>query len=293
MDTPLLDLDLLNTLVAIADLGGFAKAGVRVGRTQSAVSLQMQRLEELAGQKLFVRKGRTQGFTEAGHTLVHYSRRMLALNGETVGILGHAALAGTVRLGTSQDVAEAWLAPVLGGFASQFPSVRLECRVENSATLAQAVKNGDLDLALTLHHGQHAGVELLGDLQLIWIGPQGKAPNPGQAMPLALLNPPCEFRDQALRALDQAGIPWRIVFSSLSVSALWAAVRAGLGWTVRTRVGLPQDLRIHSKSRLPPLGRTQVALHRAPGGLSPAAVRLSEMLAVHLRKRLRAPVKTR
>jgi len=294
METPRLELDLLNTLVAIADLGGFAKAGARVGRTQSAVSLQMQRLEELAGQALFARSGRSQTLTEAGQTLVYYARRMLALSDEAVGVLGNASLAGTVRLGTSQDMAEGWLPPVLGAFAKQFPAVRLECHVDRSAALVQAAREGQLDVALTLHHGQHAGAEVLGELPLVWIGPgKGMPPTEGP-LPLVMLNAPCEFRDRSLQALDQAGIPWRIVFSSLSVSALWAAIRAGLGVTVRTRVGLPPDLRVLARSkRFPGLPRTQVALHADAATLSTVGSRLYDMLATHLRKRLTAGVKTR
>jgi DNA-binding transcriptional LysR family regulator len=293
MESPLLELDLLTTLVAIADLGGFAKAGVRVGRTQSAVSLQMQRLEELAGRPLFSRRGRVQTLTEAGQTLVHYARRMLALNEEALGTLGNAAAGGTVRLGTAQDLAEAWLPPILGEFAAQYPMVRLECRVDRSAPLIQAVREGQVDLALTMH-GQHAGATVLGELPLAWIGLRRQAARSRSTLtegplPLVMLNPPCDFRDRALAALDQAGIPWRIAFSSLSVSALWAAVRAGLGVTVRTRVGLPTDLAVLPPGpRLPKLPSTQVALHTAPGDAPGAATRLAAMLAADLRKRLAA-----
>ena len=287
MEAPLLELDLLHTIVAIADLGGFAKAGARVGRTQSAVSLQMRRLEEATGQKLFSRRGRNQALTEAGHTLVHFARRMLALNEEALGVLSGDSLAGTVRLGASQDLAEAWLPPVLGEFAEQFPAVRLECQMDRSAPLVQLVKDGRLDLAVTLDHGQHALGTVLGEVPRVWIGPRSLSARGPRPLPLVMLNSPCAFREQALAALDRAGISWRIVFTSLSVSALWAAVRAGLGVTVRTRVGLPADLRPISHSwRLPSVGSAYLTLHSASGGLSDAGSRLSGMLEKHLRKRL-------
>ncbi len=293
MNFPLLDLDLLNTLVAIADLGGFSKAGARVGRTQSAVSLQMRRLEEATGQKLFSRRGRRQGLTEAGHALVHHGRRMLALNEEALAMLAGAALAGTVRLGASPDLAETWLPPVLGEFAGQFPAVRLECIMDRSAQLVQLAQDGRLDLAVTFDQGQHATARGLGQLPLTWIGSRSLPARRGGTLALAMLSAPSPFRDRAEDALDRAGIPWRVVFTSLSVAALWAAVRAGLGVTVRPSIGIPPDLaRVPRAWSLPPVGNAQLSLHTAPGGLSSAGARLSQMLEKHLRGRLKAARKS-
>lgn len=293
MNSPLLELDLLSTLVAIADLGGFSKAGARVGRTQSAVSLQMRRLEEATGLKLFSRQGRRQGLTEAGHALVHYGRRMLALNEEALGMLAGASLAGTVRLGASPDLAESWLPPVLGEFAGQFPAVRLECIMDRSAHLVQLAKDGRLDLAVTFDQGEYATARVLGQIPLVWIGSRRLPAKRRGSLALAVLSAPSPFRERAEAALDRAGIPWRVVFTSLSVAAVWAAVRAGLGVTVRPSIGIPPDLtRVPRAWRLPPAGNAQLSLHAAPGGLSSAGVRLSDMLEKHLRGRLKAARKT-
>lgn len=289
MAQPLLDMELLNTLVSIADLGGFSKAATRVGRTQSAVSLQMRRLEDAAGQALFARRGRSQVLTESGHTLVHYARRLLAMNEEALGAVSGGGLGGTVRLGASQDLAESWLPPLLGEFAARFPAVRLECQTDRSAHLVQLVKDGRLDLAVTLDLGEGAGSRHLGPVPLRWIGSPTARPIRNGPLALVMLGAPSPFRDQAVAALDRAGIPWRIVFTSESIAALWAAVRAGLGVTVRPPIGMPSGLRrVPAAWRLPPLGTALMSLHFAPGGLPSAGARLADVLERHLQMRLRA-----
>ncbi|MFO0208778.1 MAG: LysR family transcriptional regulator, partial [Betaproteobacteria bacterium] len=133
----LLDMDTLRAFVALADLGGLAQAGRRIGRTEAAISQQLKRLEERAGQDLFTRQGRRLKMTEAGELLLGYARRILALNDEALAAVRGIDLSGQVRFGTSQDFGEAWLPPVLAQFRRAYPSISLEVRVDGGTRSVQ------------------------------------------------------------------------------------------------------------------------------------------------------------
>jgi DNA-binding transcriptional LysR family regulator len=143
-----LDTGVLRTFVAIADHGGFARAGTSVHLSQPTVSLQMKRLEEQIGAKLFKRNGRALVLTEDGHRLLHYARRMLALNDEAWSTLATSEIAGSVRFGMIQDLTEEVLTDIVGKFSAEHPGVRLEVMVGNSTDLASALAKGALDVAL-------------------------------------------------------------------------------------------------------------------------------------------------
>ena len=246
-----LDLDVLRTLVLAVDLGGFARAARRVGRTQSAVSLQMRRLEDGAGQSLFTRAGRSFALTTAGEQMLGYARRLLAINDEAVAAVRGTRLACPVRLGVLADFAETWLPPVLAGFARTHPAARLEVQVDRRIAVLDALDRGRLDLALVFDADRPRGIEL-GDLPMAWIAPRRW--RPGGVLPLVLFEAPCVFRTAALAALDRAGIPWHVAFTSQSLAGIWAAVDAGLGVTVRTPVGVPRALRVVDPVAAPAAG---------------------------------------
>ena len=233
---------MLRTRVFAGDLGGFARAARRVGRTQSAVSLQMRRLEDSAGQSLFTRAGRSFALTTAGEQVLGYARRLLAINDEAVAAVRGTRLACPVRLGVLADFAETWLPPVLAGFARTHPTARLEVQVDRRIAVLDALDRGRLDLALVFDADRPRGVRV-GDLPMAWIAPRGRW-LPGGVLPLVLFEAPCVFRTAALAALDRAGIPWHVAFTSQSLAGIWAAVDAGLGVTVRTPVGVPRTLQV-------------------------------------------------
>jgi DNA-binding transcriptional LysR family regulator len=269
---------LLRTLVVAVDAEGLMRAAPRLGRTRSAVSLQMRRLEELAGTRLLRKQGRRLVLTPAGEVLLGYARRILQLNDEGLAALGAGADAGPVRLGAPQDLAQRWLPRALARFARAHPRVALTARVDGNAALAEALDRGQLDLALVFGEALPGQAERLAELPMTWIARPGLAlPPAGSPLPLVLLDAPCLFRRAATAALDRAGLPWRVAFSSPSLSAIWAAVEAGLGVTARTEVGVPGRLRTGWRPRrLPPL--PEVSLWLCGGALAAPAAALRAIL---------------
>jgi len=291
-----LDLNVLRTLVLAVDLGGFARAARRVGRTQSAVSLQMRRLVESAGQPLFTRAGRSFALTTAGEQVLGYARRLLAINDEAVAAVRGTRLACPVRLGVLADFAETWLPPVLAGFARTHPTARLEVQVDRRIAVLDALDRGRLDLGLVFDADRPRGIEL-GDLPMAWIAPRGKW-LPGGVLPLVLFEAPCVFRTAALAALDRAGIPWHVAFTSQSLAGIWAAVDAGLGVTVRTPVGVPRALRVVDPvaapaAGLPALPSTTLWLLDALDPASPLVAELRTLLVRSISAVLRPTTRAR
>lgn len=275
-----LDMDVLRSFVTGIDLGSFAKAGQRLGRSPSAISLQLRKLEDQVGRPLFRRNGRGLAPTEAGEMLLGYARRLLDLNDAALDAVAGPALRGWVRLGVPQDVAETDLPAVLARFARLHPAVRVEAHVERDADLRARLEAGTLDLALVWDEaparpGSHLAARPMG-----WIGPRaGWVRAPGEPLPLVLFGPPCLFRRAATDALDAAGIPWRVAFSSPGLSGLWAAVAAGLGLTVRTGHGLPAGLRLLGPEEgLPSLPILGLGLRYAAATPDPTVARLATLL---------------
>lgn len=277
-----LDMDVLRTFVTGIDLGSFAKAATRLGRSPSAISLQLRKLEDQVGQPLLRRNGRGLSLTEPGEMLLGYARRLLDLNDAAVSAVAVPTLSGWVRLGLPQDFTETGLPSALARFAQAHPAVRVEAHVERDATLRAEVEAGRLDLALVWDAAPAAGEgRPVTELPMVWVGPRGQAGLAAQRpLPLALFGPPCLFRHAATEALDAAGIPWRIAFSSPGLAGLWAAVAAGLGVTLRTPHGLPPSLRPldPGEAGLPPLPSLRLRLVRGTSGTDPAVERFAELL---------------
>lgn len=275
-----LDMDVLRTLAVAMDVGGFAKAAERLGRSQSAISLQMRRLEDRVGRPLFQRRGRLLGLTEAGEVVLGYARRILALNDEAVAAARGIAVEGSVRFGVVQDLGDSWLPGVLSRFGRAHPQVHVEARVDRSEALVERVAHGGLDLALTWGCGARQGAATpVARLPMVWIGPKGYARDRRDTVPLALFEAPCVFRQPGIETLDAAGLKWRLTFTSPSLAGLWAAAEAGLGLTVRTPFGLPAGVEIlDAASGLPKLPDAELRLHVADAELQPAAARLRDIL---------------
>ncbi len=280
-----LDLDVLRTFVAGHDLGSFAAAAERLGRSQSALSLQLRKLEAQTGETLLRKDGRGLALTPAGEIMLSYARRLIDLNDEAVAAVRGVAVEGWVRLGLVQDFAESWLPALLGRFARAHPGVRVEARVDRGAVMAAAVAKGDLDLALVWGDlpGTHR-TELAG-MPIVWVGAPQHAITRQRPLPLVSFEPPCVFRDAAVRALDRAGIPWRIAFTSPSLAGSWAAIEAGLGITPRTRQSVPSRLAIlPGGDDLPKLDAIAgLSLHAAGGASTPPVARLREALVEMIR----------
>lgn len=276
------DLDVLRTFVTGVELGSFAKAADRLGRSTSAVSAQLKKLEEQLGAPVLRKAGRGMAPTPSGEILLAYARRLLELNDEAVAALRGADLAGSVRLGMQQDFGEHLLTEVLGRFARAHPQVGIEARVGRNAQLIEQVGAGQLDLALAWDwSGDWPYAQRLGHLPMRWLaGAQARPPVFDANAPLALvmLDAPCLMRSAAIDALDRAGIAWRVAFTSTSLSGVWAAVAAGLGVTVRTAVGMPAGLRLLDGEGLPPLPHIGLSLLQSEAQLEPVARRLRDIV---------------
>ena len=288
-----LDLDTLRTLVTAHDAGGFAQAANRLGRTPSAVSLQMKRLQEDLGTSLFSKHGRALKLTEAGHAALGYARRMLILNDDLLQTMQGATLAGLVRIGVPQDFASV-LPSVLQQFASRYARTQIELRIEGNGALIEAIDKGDIDLALTIGFADRQGAMLLGEIPVLWIASRSFQMR-NESLPLAVLGPQCAFRKAAVQRLEAAGIPYRIAATSPSLDGLWAALLGGLGITARTAMQIPSSL-VASKSlhRLPVLPDVPVVLHRSRNQpATPAVDALSSLLDTAIRGTLAESSTTR
>ncbi|SIR14079.1 DNA-binding transcriptional regulator, LysR family [Rhizobium sp. RU35A] len=258
-----LDMDALRSFVAGIEAGSFALAADRLGRSTSAVSAQLKKLEDQTGTKLVQRAGRGLELTEGGEVFLSYARRLLNLNDEAVSAIHGPELEGWVRLGIQEDFGESVLPQVLGRFARAHPKVRIEGRIGRNVELREKVAAGHLDLALAWDDGTATRADRIATLPLCWLGPADEEPlwqmNAGEPLPLAALEAPCILRNLACGYLDQAGIAWRVAFVSPSLAGLWAATAAGLGIALRTPVGRPSSVRVldaaeHNLPSLPTLG---------------------------------------
>jgi DNA-binding transcriptional LysR family regulator len=292
-----LDLDTLRTLTVTHDLGGLAQAAEHLGRTPSAISLQMKRLQDDLAMPLFRKRGRGLALTEAGEVALTYARRMLALNDELLDTMQGANLAGHLRIGCPQDFAS-MLPSVLSHFALLYPRMQIELRIEGNGALADAVEKSQIDLAIVIGHEGRSAAQKVGELEIVWIASSTFAPSPDQPLPLAVLGPQCAFRKCAIHRLEAQNKPHRIAATSPSLDGLWAALLGGLGITARTALNLPEGLvSAESPHNLPSLGCMPVTLHRSAqsSGVAPermasllttavASLPLSELKAKALRK---------
>ena len=246
------DVASLRTFVVGMELGSFAKAADRVGRSTSAVSAQIKKLEEQSGAPLFKKAGRNLALTEAGETMLRFARRLIDLNDEAAVAVRGPDLEGWIRLGLQEDFGEVMLPDVLGRFSRAHPKVRIEARVARNTELLSRIDSNDLDLALIWDDAVSLAHELPGSDRhemiaepgMCWIGSSSLPwnPDPAEPLPLVAFDRACLFFSAATDALDRANIRWRVAFTSPSLSGLWAAAAAGLGLTVRTRYGLPASV---------------------------------------------------
>lgn len=281
-----LDLDTLRTLAVAHDLGSLGQAAEELGRTPSAMSLQMKRLQDDLSVTLFRKRGRKLGLTEEGVVVLEYARRILSLHDELLDMMQAANVAGHIRIGCPQDFAPI-LPSVISGFASLYPRMQVELRVEGNAALADAVETSQIDLAIVIGHGDRVGAQTLGELDLVWIARPDFVPPRDQALPLAALGPQCAFRKRAIGSLETKGFQYRIAASSPSLDGLWAALLGGLGITARTALNLPEGL-VSSGSLhgLPELGRLPVTLHRSARADGAAVDRMATLLSQALESSL-------
>ncbi len=279
-----LDLDLLRAFVAVAEARSFTRAGVRLGRTQSTISLQIKRLEEHVDAELFSRDPRNVVLTGHGEALLLQARRLLRLNDEIIGEMFEHSLEGEVRFGAPEDFATTHLPGILGDYARAYPHVSLSVTCDLTLRLMDKMSQGELDLALIKREpmGADVGVPVWRE-QLVWVGAGEDVLPAAGPVPLVVAPTPCVYRKRATAALDAAQRPWRIAYTSPSLAGQQAALRAGLGVTALPTEMVPEDLVKFGPDRgFPALPDVEVALIRASKALPVAAERLANFILASL-----------
>jgi DNA-binding transcriptional LysR family regulator len=262
--TVLLDIDQLRTFIAIAETGSFTKAAEVVNKTQSAVSMQMKRLEERIERPIFIRDGRASKLTEDGTRLLDYARRLVKLNVETVAAFSDEALSGRVRLGVPDDYADRYLPEIMARFSRAYPSVELTVICEPSFDLLERIDANEIDLAIVTNCESKRAAETFRRERLLWVTSNRHSTHLEEPLPLALGRPTCSWRRIAVERLESVGRPHRVLYSSSNAGAVAAAVLAGLAVSVLAESGLRPGMRVLTANEgFPELPSCRVGLVRS------------------------------
>ena len=279
-----LDMTALRSFVAVADAGGVTRAAGFLNLTQSAVSMQLKRLEEALGLQLLDRSARQIALTAEGEQLLGYGRKMLAMNDEIWSRLTDTAYEGEITLGVPADIVYPYIPGVLQRFAAEYPRVKVHLISSYTNRLMRQFARGECDLILTTEETRGTGGETLVVKPLVWIGAPGG--NAWRARPLRLaFEYACIFRTGVQAALDEAGIPWEMAVESETSRTVEASVSADLAVHAAVGGSLPDYLtEIDHGGNLPPLARIHINLYRPAKASSP----LVDELADHVRRAYQA-----
>jgi len=258
-----LDLSALRSFVTVADVGGVTRAAGFLNLTQSAVSMQIKRLEDSLGMSLFLRAARKLALSPEGEQLLSYGRRMLALNDEALSMLSSAACEGEIRLGVPHDVVYPAIPGILRRMAQAYPRVRINLVSSFTLLMKQDFAKGGFDVMLTTEEAPDPGAEVLSSRGLVWVG--AHEGNAWQRRPLRLgFKDTCIFRGRAQAALEAAGIPWELATGGESEQAVEATVAADLAVSVRMLGSIPEGMApIAGDNLLPSVGEMKLGLYRA------------------------------
>jgi DNA-binding transcriptional LysR family regulator len=260
----LLDIDQLRTFVAIADQGSFTRAADAVHKTQSAVSMQMKRLEERVGKPIFARDGRQSRLTDEGERLLDYARRIVRLSSEAVVALAGTDLEGHVKLGVPDDYADRYLPEILARFSRSNPRAEVTVVCEPSVMLYERMAGGELDLAIVTHIARDMSAAIIRQEQLLWVTSPHAAVHEEAVVPLALARPPCVWRAAAIERLEAVGRAYRALYQSWSSTPVSAVVQAGLAVSVVAESSLRPGMRVlGAADGYPALPAFKIALLRS------------------------------
>lgn len=257
-----LDLASLRSFVTVADVGGVTRAAGYLNLTQSAVSMQIKRLEEALGMTLFLRAARKLALSPEGEQLLSYGKRMLALNDEALSQLAATCCQGEIRLGVPHDVVYPAIPGILRRMAQAYPRVRINLVSSFTVLMKQDFARGAFDVMLTTEEAPDPAAEVLSTRDLVWVGaPDGNA---WQRRPLRLgFKDTCIFRPRAQAVLEEAGIPWEMATGGESEQAVEATVAADLAVSVRMVGSIPEGMApIGGENLLPAVGNMKLGLYR-------------------------------
>ena len=271
-----LPMDLLRAFVSVAQLSSFTKAGELLGRSQPAISLQMQRLEELVDEKLLLRNGKNLELSEAGENLYGYANQILSLNDLAISQLSKSTVEGKIRLGIPSEFATVLLPKIVSRFAKAYPNVTLEVNCELSKRLLSKSGKASHDLILALEDNPSStNSNLVKTDELVWVASVDRPILKSDVVPLIVAAQGCIYRHRAIQTLDRGDQPWQIVYTIPDLTGIQYAIQEGLGVTVLAKSTVPENLKILAPSaRFPELGQVGISL------ISSASNRKNE--AVHL-----------
>jgi DNA-binding transcriptional LysR family regulator len=278
-----LDIRMLRSLISVVDTGSITETARRLGRTQPAISLQIQRLEQIIGKALFRNENRRMLLTPDGDMVLTYARSILRLHDELLARLSAPEVHGYVVLGVPDLYAAYMLPSVLSVFRQTFPRIQIEVRCALSGPTIERLRRGEIDLALVTRMNDFTRGLVVHQEQLVWMGNERSKAQFEDPVPLALFPPGDLCREYAVDRIERAGRKWQIACMSESVSGLQAAVFAGMAVTALGRCALVPGMReLTLRDGLPPLPKVDLLLCKAPGVTSPAADALHEYLAFYL-----------
>lgn len=250
----------LRCFIAVAETGSFTKAAERVGRTQSAVSQQINKLEHMLNKSLFVRN-KIFYLTPEGEVFLGYARQIFALHREAIDRFKEPELKGKVSFGLPEDFASVYLAEVLADFSRIHPRILLNIECDLTLNLFSRFKKKEFDLVLVKMNRPEDfpnGLDVWSE-PLRWVGDSSLI-DKSKPIPLVLSPYPCVYRASAIKALEESGCAWRLVFSSPSHASLVAAVKAGMGISIMPYRIIPGELKALDPALLPKLADTHVSL---------------------------------
>ncbi|PTE12444.1 LysR substrate-binding domain-containing protein [Mesorhizobium helmanticense] len=279
-----IDTDALATLIAIVDAGGFGAAAHRLGRTQPGVSNTIARLENKLGKKLINRSRRGPHLTDHGELLIGYARRIVAIQDEALAALQPEALAGRVLVGMPDDYLGVFGTPLIERFAAQNPRIQVEIQCNFSSELEGSVDRGDIDIAIITRDVHSLAGEFLRHEPLVWCASPDETPELLDPLPLALFPEKfCRARPHIVDALDRAGRPWRVAWTSSHLPSIQTAISLGKAVTaLPASVISPMHRRLGSEDGLPELKPVELAL-LLPNGARAAVRRMATFIRTEFR----------
>lgn len=257
-----LPMDLLRAFVTIVEFNSFTKAGELLGRSQPAISLQMNRLEDMLGETLLMRDGKNLSLTIAGETIFEYAKQILSLNDLAVSECTKSTIMGKVRLGIPSEFATILLPKIVGRFAKAYPNITLEVNCELSKTLLSRSGKAAHDVILALQNNPlEESDNLVKTDNLVWVSGPEYNPNKPPPVPLIVAPEGCIYRQRAVRTLNKIKQPWQIVYNIPDLTGIQYAIQEGLGVTVLAKSTVPENLKIIANSqRYPDLGSVGISL---------------------------------
>ncbi|PCI87719.1 MAG: hypothetical protein COB24_04665 [Hyphomicrobiales bacterium] len=286
-----LDIAILRSFVAAADYGSLVLAAEYVSRSQGALSMQISKLEDMVGQKLFFRSKSGVKLTEAGTNMLTYARKILSINDEAITATESSNLQGVLRLGIPQDLGLKYIPELLGQYKRAYPNIRIITHVDSNHNLSVRVRESELDIAFLFSTIKIEDATFISSLATKWIGAKDYVFNDNTPLSLIVPPAPCHYRDMAQNRLKEQKLNWQLDYISGNMLSIWAAAEAGLGLTIRNSLNIPPQLQtLDHINQLPPLADSTLWMLESTNNnhkirqqfINFLCPKLTQMLSVHV-----------